>query len=334
MSYLFCNECGQSYQIKPGEDITDYDLCKCGGELSYFESLNDYYSSRGKSNNTLSNMKEEVLVQKALDSGVIRELEGGFNEMKDHYVYLTKEGLVVGESRLIGNKLDYKFITYSDIANIDFKEKMGKHGDIIIKTKSKDVIKGKGVRSDQAEGFVSIVGKILAGNNEILNNYSLSDIQTDEIPIYPNAPNDSFVEYGKIAVRADSSLFSKTATMNDANARLREEAVKLGANAIISVKYNRSSLTSWRGMKATGTAVFIESSEKLCPFCAEKIKKESTVCKHCGKELKYKTSENGGMVDKKGSVLDEIKKAQELLDLGAITQEEFDEIKRKCIDKI
>lgn len=31
----------------------------------------------------------------------------------------------------------------------------------------------------------------------------------------------------------------------------------------------------------------IESSEKTCPFCAEKIKTAAVVCKHCGRELSH-----------------------------------------------
>lgn len=73
--------------------------------------------------------------------------------------------------------------------------------------------------------------------------------------------------------------------MDDANARLREETIRLGANAIINVKYERSSLTSWRGIKASGIAVLLDSDEKKCPFCAELIKKEAIKCKHCGSDL-------------------------------------------------
>ena len=46
------------------------------------------------------------------------------------------------------------------------------------------------------------------------------------------------------------------------------------ANAVIGVKYNRGiSMTSWKAVTATGTAVFLESDERTCPFCAEPIKR-------------------------------------------------------------
>lgn len=73
--------------------------------------------------------------------------------------------------------------------------------------------------------------------------------------------------------------------MDDANARLKEEAIRLGANAIINVKYERFSLTSWRGIKAFGIAVLLDSDEKKCPYCAEIIKKEAIKCKHCGSDI-------------------------------------------------
>lgn len=73
--------------------------------------------------------------------------------------------------------------------------------------------------------------------------------------------------------------------MDDANARLKEEAIRLGANAIINVKYEQSSLTSWRGIKAFGIAVLLDSDEKKCPYCAEIIKKEAIKCKHCGSDI-------------------------------------------------
>ena len=73
--------------------------------------------------------------------------------------------------------------------------------------------------------------------------------------------------------------------MDDVNARLREEAIKLGANAILNTQYKRSSLTSWRGIKASGIAIYIEPNEKKCPFCAETIKKEAIIWKHCHSDL-------------------------------------------------
>ncbi len=53
--------------------------------------------------------------------------------------------------------------------------------------------------------------------------------------------------------------------------------------------------------------------------------------------LSENTSEeeiNGDKSDAKTSVLDEIKKAKELLDMGAISEEEFEKIKSKCLEQL
>ena len=78
---------------------------------------------------------------------------------------------------------------------------------------------------------------------DILNDFN-QEIKADEIPIYSTNINKPYTKFGTISARADSSLFSKTATMDDVNARLREEAVRLNANAIINAEYERTSLTS------------------------------------------------------------------------------------------
>lgn len=119
----------------------------------------------------------------------------------------------------------------------------------------------------------------------IKNKHSVMEINIDDIKIYAGKTNQFYKNLGKIYARADSSLFSKTATMNDVNYRLKEEALKFGANAIINVEYERSSLTSWRGIKASGMAIYLEPDEKKCPYCAELIKKEAIKCKHCGSDL-------------------------------------------------
>jgi hypothetical protein len=36
---------------------------------------------------------------------------------------------------------------------------------------------------------------------------------------------------------------------------------------------------------AYGVAVIVNGPRKKCPFCAEKIKRQALVCKHCGRDL-------------------------------------------------
>lgn len=192
-------------------------------------------------------------------------------------ISLEKEGINI----LIGNKS--RFINFEDIALINFEPTGKEYGTIQIKTENTKIPIGViGIRVDEGKSFVDTVRKIVY---EDLGEIK-SDIISDKIEIYVGNFNRPYKIIGKVSARADSSLFSKTATMDDVNARLREEAVKLGANAIINAKYRRSSLTSWRGVKANGIAIITGSDEKKCPFCAEMIKIEAIKCKHCGSMLK------------------------------------------------
>ena len=44
MSFLICDKCNGSYELRPGESPEDFDLaCECGGELKFHNSsINDY----------------------------------------------------------------------------------------------------------------------------------------------------------------------------------------------------------------------------------------------------------------------------------------------------
>jgi uncharacterized protein YbjQ (UPF0145 family) len=82
------------------------------------------------------------------------------------------------------------------------------------------------------------------------------------------------------------SAWNKARTVEDVNSKLREVALKKGANAIINVSYKRgASMTSWKALTAYGTAVIAESVDRVCPFCAETIKRSAKVCRYCGKDL-------------------------------------------------
>ena len=65
---------------------------------------------------------------------------------------------------------------------------------------------------------------------------------------------------GPIEARvSQASVFGKHPKYEDVNLKLRQEAMKKGANAVINVKYHRSdSFASLIVLTATGTAVYVE----------------------------------------------------------------------------
>jgi hypothetical protein len=92
---------------------------------------------------------------------------------------------------------------------------------------------------------------------------------------------------GPIKARVTSgSAFNKARTVEDVNSKLREVALRMGANAIINARYERGiSMTSWKALTAFGTAVVAEETERLCPFCAETIKRAASACRFCGRDV-------------------------------------------------
>lgn len=83
--------------------------------------------------------------------------------------------------------------------------------------------------------------------------------------------------------------------------------------------------------------------KKICPSCRSKNLKDAKFCIVCGKTFKEMESEKSvenlscepeAVEEPSVDPVEKIKKAKELLDIGAITQEEFDEVKQKYLGKI
>ncbi|MGB9936773.1 MAG: hypothetical protein ACPK7O_03580 [Methanobacterium sp.] len=41
MGYLICKNCGDYYELQPGETANDFDKCQCGGKLIYRKHLDN-----------------------------------------------------------------------------------------------------------------------------------------------------------------------------------------------------------------------------------------------------------------------------------------------------
>jgi hypothetical protein len=88
-----------------------------------------------------------------------------------------------------------------------------------------------------------------------------------------------------------SHAFMPAPTEIEINAKLRGMAAKVGANAVIDVRYNSGiSITSWKSMTGTGMAVVRESDDVVCPHCAETIKRAAVKCRFCGEAVQAATS--------------------------------------------
>lgn len=111
-------------------------------------------------------------------------------------------------------------------------------------------------------------------------------MRIEDIEIHTGNIDRPYKTIGYITAKVGAATaFSKTPTIEDVNFKLKEEAIKRGANAIINVSYDRGiSMTSWKALSASGTAILMESDEVKCPFCAETIKRAATICRYCGKD--------------------------------------------------
>jgi hypothetical protein len=112
-------------------------------------------------------------------------------------------------------------------------------------------------------------------------------MKVEDIEIHAGGVDRPAKSLGPIKARSTAATaLSKAPTMEDVNFKLREVAMKMGANAIINVQYKRGiSAMSWKAMTATGEAIWIESDERPCPQCAEIVKVAALKCRFCGADF-------------------------------------------------
>jgi hypothetical protein len=96
---------------------------------------------------------------------------------------------------------------------------------------------------------------------------TLVAMRVDEIEIHAGEPTRPYRALGEVRAKVGAAtVLSKSSTLDDVNAKLREQAVKVGANGVIGVSYKRGPIaSSWKGLTATGTAVVLESAAAAAP---------------------------------------------------------------------
>ena len=108
-------------------------------------------------------------------------------------------------------------------------------------------------------------------------------MQVDAIEIHTGQPLFEYEPLRRLEARVEATtLYTPAPTIETANAKLREMATQLGADAVVDVAYSSGmSLTSWKSMTATGLAVRKIATDYACPNCAETIKRAAKECRFC-----------------------------------------------------
>lgn len=108
----------------------------------------------------------------------------------------------------------------------------------------------------------------------------------DQIEIHVAQPAFNYRPLRKLEVRSEAmTVFSRTPTEDDVNAKLRTLAAQVGGNAVVDVVYSRGiSLTSWKALKATGVAVLKETAanDGACAACNAPNDAGARFCTNCG----------------------------------------------------
>lgn len=85
----------------------------------------------------------------------------------------------------------------------------------------------------------------------------------ENIQIYEGPLDQPYTSLGPVKAKVGAkTAFSKAPTNDAVNVKLREQAAKMGATAVINVEYTRGiSAMSWKALTAAGEAVVIEPGQ-------------------------------------------------------------------------
>lgn len=106
-------------------------------------------------------------------------------------------------------------------------------------------------------------------------------MKIEDIEIHTGPIEGPYREAGWATCTVNSLPIGRQRTIEEANAKLREVAVRMRANAVINVTYRRKlSPISWRSLVAEGDAVLVPY--KACPSCVETVRGAASICRYCG----------------------------------------------------
>lgn len=116
-------------------------------------------------------------------------------------------------------------------------------------------------------------------------------MKVEDIEIHTGIVGFQFEPLRRVEAKCESpTVFSKAPTIEDVNQKLRELAVRIGANAIVEVTYESGpTITAWRSVRGKGLAVTRVADEMACPVCAETIKRAALRCRFCGADIPRNT---------------------------------------------
>jgi len=112
-------------------------------------------------------------------------------------------------------------------------------------------------------------------------------VRIEDVKVFVGDTESPYHVIGPISTKVGAmTALSKRPTIEEINFHLIEIAVAKGANAIINVEYKRGiSMSSWKTLWATGTAVVLAADDRPCPTCAEMVKVLAMKCRFCGGDL-------------------------------------------------
>ncbi|MGC9516295.1 MAG: hypothetical protein ACP5C3_01195 [Methanomicrobiales archaeon] len=82
--YLVCYNCGGYYKLRSGESPGDFAQCECGGDLQYFETIEEFYPDETNFNPSYEDIKNDDMFS------VINNLTSKAEKRKEIFTELSK----------------------------------------------------------------------------------------------------------------------------------------------------------------------------------------------------------------------------------------------------